>query len=267
MNEQTHTTFGGEVKTPVIAGVEITTDKHGRFNLNALHKASGEGEEKRPGSWLRLASTKALIAEMKDRCTDVCIAPVSSTRGGGEQGTFAHELLAVDYAGWISPAFRLEVHQTFIDCRTGRAVTPALPAEVLDQIERSFGIMRMLAHKVTEIEKSLPVLVESLVDPMLNARLAAQNLMIRHGRTAGQIWADYNLPRLKNAPTWLGNRLSKMGCQVGGNGRAEIGGRLSRVYDPDKVSFCMNNGLLQTAKTYATERMGQRRLNLIGGGK
>lgn len=26
---------------PVIAGVEITTDEHGRFNLNALHKASG----------------------------------------------------------------------------------------------------------------------------------------------------------------------------------------------------------------------------------
>ncbi|ENZ1875423.1 hypothetical protein ACGGXQ_002104 [Salmonella enterica] len=26
---------------PVIAGVEITTDDAGRFNLNALHKASG----------------------------------------------------------------------------------------------------------------------------------------------------------------------------------------------------------------------------------
>lgn len=267
MTEANHITFDGDVKTPIIAGVEITTDKHGRFNLNALHKASGEGDEKRPGSWLRLASTKALIAELKGRCTDLCIAPVGSRRGGEDQGTFAHELLAVDYAGWISPAFRLEVHQTFIDCRTGRAALPTIPGDTLEQIERSFGIMRMLAHKVTEIEKSLPVLVESLVEPMLNARLAAQNLMIRHGRTAGQLWADYNLPRLKNAPTWLGNRLSKMGCQVGGNGRAEIGGRLSRVYDPDKVAFCMSNGLLQTAKSYASERMGQSRLNLIGGGK
>ncbi|UBX29978.1 DNA-binding protein [Arsenophonus apicola] len=26
---------------PIIAGVEITTDSDGRFNLNALHKASG----------------------------------------------------------------------------------------------------------------------------------------------------------------------------------------------------------------------------------
>ena len=127
------------------------------------------------------------------------------------------------------------------------------------------GIVKRCAAVV--IREELAHLLPDLVEPLVNARLAAQNLMIRHGRTAGQIWADYNLPRLKNAPTWLGNRLSKMGCQVGGNGRAEIGGRLSRVYDPDKVSFCMNNGLLQTAKTYATERMGQRRLNLIGGGK
>ncbi|OTA18172.1 hypothetical protein Xbed_03169 [Xenorhabdus beddingii] len=37
---------------PVIAGVEITTDSEGRFNLNALHKASGAGESKKPSQWL-----------------------------------------------------------------------------------------------------------------------------------------------------------------------------------------------------------------------
>ncbi len=38
---------------PVIAGVEITTDSEGRFNLNALHKASGLGSNKAPAQWLR----------------------------------------------------------------------------------------------------------------------------------------------------------------------------------------------------------------------
>lgn len=33
---------------PVVAGVEITTDAEGRFNLNALHKASGESDHKKP---------------------------------------------------------------------------------------------------------------------------------------------------------------------------------------------------------------------------
>ena len=33
---------------PVIAGISITTDKEGRYNLNALHKASGGKDAKRP---------------------------------------------------------------------------------------------------------------------------------------------------------------------------------------------------------------------------
>lgn len=35
---------------PVICGIEITTDAEGRFNLNALHKASGKAEEKAQAS-------------------------------------------------------------------------------------------------------------------------------------------------------------------------------------------------------------------------
>lgn len=122
------------------------------------------------------------------------------------------------------------------------------------------GIVKRCAGVV--IREELANLLPLLIEPMVEARLAQQNLMVRHGRTAGQIWADYNLPKMKNAPTWLGNRLSKMGCQVGGNGRAEIGGRMSRVYDPDRVDFCMKNGLLHKARVYASERLGQGRLRL-----
>ena len=37
--------------------------------------------------------------------------------GGNERGTYAHELLAVSYAGWISPRFQLQVNQAFLDSR------------------------------------------------------------------------------------------------------------------------------------------------------
>lgn len=104
---------------PVIAGVEITTDEQGRFNLNALHQASG-GEKKRgPSYWLALDSTSELIAEVaKTTNTEI---PVFSKRGLNG-GTFAHELLAISYAGWISPAFQLQVNQAFLDYRTGKLV-------------------------------------------------------------------------------------------------------------------------------------------------
>ncbi|HEL7984744.1 TPA: KilA-N domain-containing protein [Escherichia coli] len=61
--------------------------------------------------WLALDGTKKLIAELEKQTTGITVV----TKEG-----FAHELLAVEYAGWISPAFRLHVNQTFIDYRTGK---------------------------------------------------------------------------------------------------------------------------------------------------
>ncbi|MGU5597497.1 phage antirepressor KilAC domain-containing protein [Aeromonas caviae] len=126
------------IRLPVIAGVEITTDEAGRFNLNALHRASGTGDHKRPSKWLATEQAKALIEELQKNLSpnqgfgqillDAEI-PVSVIKGGVSPGTFAHELLAISYAGWISPAFQLQVNQVFLDYRTGRLSVPvAKPA-------------------------------------------------------------------------------------------------------------------------------------------
>ncbi len=109
---------------PVIAGVEIPTDESGRFNLNALHRASGAEKKNGPSYWLALESTRGLISELEQTLTDtgIPVSVINVIKGGLNQGTFAHELLAIEYAGWISPAFRLQVNQTFIDYRTGKLV-------------------------------------------------------------------------------------------------------------------------------------------------
>ena len=106
---------------PTIAGVEITTDADGRFNLNALHKASGEGMRKRPQYWLASDSTAALITELEAQQTEAGIpaSPVNVVRGGLAQGTFAVEQLAVAYANWISPRFYLQVIDVFLAYRKG----------------------------------------------------------------------------------------------------------------------------------------------------
>lgn len=105
------------IKLPVIAGVEITTDEHNRFNLNALHRASGGEKRKGPSYWLALDGTRELIAELESQNTEI---PVFNMMRGRIGGTFAHELLAISYAGWISPAFQLQVNQVFLDYRTGK---------------------------------------------------------------------------------------------------------------------------------------------------
>ena len=104
---------------PVIAGVTINQDEQGRFNLNALHRASGEGDSKKPSEWLRSKQVQELVDELSGN-SHLGYAPVSSVKGGVCPGTFAHELLAISYAGWISPSFQLQVNQTFLDYKTGK---------------------------------------------------------------------------------------------------------------------------------------------------
>jgi anti-repressor protein len=124
-------------RSVVIAGVEVTTDAEGRFNLNALHKAhlalnpGLHPNTKQPADWLKLESAKELIQAVSNSEDSHRLEAVVS-KSGRYGGTFAHELIAVEYAGWISPSFRIKVNQTFIDFRKGLVQT-AQPAFVIPQ--------------------------------------------------------------------------------------------------------------------------------------
>lgn len=107
------------IKFPVIAGIEISTDDQGSFNLNSLHKASGLGTHKAPSKWLANQSTIELIQELDNQNPNSgCALKVNN--GGDNSGTFAVEQLAVAYANWISPKFYLQVINTFLDYKTGK---------------------------------------------------------------------------------------------------------------------------------------------------
>ena len=114
------------MQLPVIAGIQITTDSEGRFNLNALHNASGSEPKNRPSLWLGNKQAQGLIEELS-RNSSLGQSVINSFKGGATPGTFAHELLAISYAGWISPAFQLKVNQVFLDYRTGKLAAPQLP--------------------------------------------------------------------------------------------------------------------------------------------
>lgn len=132
---------------PIVAGVEIDTDSEGRFNLNLLHKASGLEPSKAPAQWLRTKQAKEFVEAVEAETVQICIVSSEGRNGG----TFAHELVAVEYAGWISPAFRIKVNQTFIDYRTGKlqqtshAIPQTLPqalrlaAELAEERDRAIA--------------------------------------------------------------------------------------------------------------------------------
>ncbi|ECC4541347.1 DNA-binding protein [Salmonella enterica] len=134
---------------PVICDIEIITDPEGRFCLNSLHRASGGDNRKRPSLWLTNKQAQELIEELsRNSCLGQEV--IKTLKGGINPGTFAHELLAVEYAGWISPAFRLKVNQTFIDYRSGR-----LSPSPLNAMPQTFSEALRLAADLAEEKERL----------------------------------------------------------------------------------------------------------------
>lgn len=162
---------------PVICGVEITTDEYGRFNLNALHKASGLGADKAPNQWMRRSSAKSLINELAVNL-QLGHEVIESKHGGDNNGTFAHELLAIEYAGWISPAFRLQVNQTFLDYRTGKLQKVQEPQQKLPMNYLEALEALVVAEKEKAIMKPKADVFDQIVEKktLMNATQVANKL-------------------------------------------------------------------------------------------
>jgi len=98
-----------------IVGVSVRQDSYGRFSLNDLHKAAiangKASQSQRPANFLKSEPVKAFVSELDSDATQ--IASVESVKGGKNQGTYAAELVAIRYAGWIDPSFEITVYRTF----------------------------------------------------------------------------------------------------------------------------------------------------------
>lgn len=101
-----------------ILSTTIRQDDQGRYCLNDCHKASGGDATKAPAQWLRNDQTKALIGELSD--VQISTSPVSTKKGGTNQGTYACKELVYAYAMWISPSFNLQVIRAFDALVTGQ---------------------------------------------------------------------------------------------------------------------------------------------------
>ncbi|MDF1685365.1 MAG: BRO family protein [Parvibaculaceae bacterium] len=143
--------------------------------------------------------------------------------------------------------------------KTGAYISPAATGVTFSAEDRKVmgGIVKSIIHK--ELGEVMPSMVQAV--------LSERSYSLRSGRTAGQIWKDFNLPVLKGAAVWFGNRLDEMGCCIQNKAKGELGLTSARLFDPDKVRICMKNGLLEKAKSYVDERYGQGKLRLVSSGE
>lgn len=115
----------------IIADVVILQDSHGRYSLNTLHQASGGRASKKPSTWINLVGTQELIAELSYQRQNPVFDVV---KGGNASGIYADELLAVSYAGWISPAFQLRVNQIFLASKRADSRVPQVRDQAIQMI-------------------------------------------------------------------------------------------------------------------------------------
>ena len=92
------------------------------FSLNDLHVASGGKDKHRPSFFIRLDTTKDLIAEIEKE-TPNALKVIRGTQGG----TYACEELVLAYAMWISPKFHLIVLRAFLAMHRNQSQQLALP--------------------------------------------------------------------------------------------------------------------------------------------
>ncbi|MFQ0999226.1 KilA-N domain-containing protein [Gilliamella sp. BG6] len=91
-------------------------------------------------AWLATKSTQELIEELRQNSA-FGQEIITITKGGISSGTFAHELLAISYAGWISPKFQLTVNQVFLDYKKGELTpTPKIDNSGLPELRKARAI-------------------------------------------------------------------------------------------------------------------------------
>ena len=92
------------------------------FSLNDLHVSSGGNLNHKPSNFIRLDTTKDLIAEIEKE-TPNALKVIRGTQGG----TYACEELVLSYAMWISPKFHLIVLRAFLAMHRKQPQQLALP--------------------------------------------------------------------------------------------------------------------------------------------
>jgi hypothetical protein len=254
--------------TPLVFNGEIIRDKPDTLCLTDMWKAGGSDPSRAPAEWLRSAEAQRFIAFLGETLNmgNSHIELVKTTRGGKSPGTWAHWQVGLAYAKYLSPEFHMWGNQVVRERMEGKTA-PAIGAGTLEQIERSFGIMRMLSHKVTEMEKAfeaIPTLVTAVGQLAAIVQPSVPGLVIRQGKTAGTLLRGAGFTNSpKGLAVRVGNWLEAAGCRV--SGRVETGTSRSRLFDPDKVEAWFKAGGRAAVERELAERRGQGALALRGG--
>jgi phage antirepressor YoqD-like protein len=121
--------------------------------INATQMAKSFG--KLPADWLKTSQTKDFIATYSDMKKIISADLVRVTKGGsGEQGTWMHEDVALEFARWLSPAFAIWCNDRIKELmKFGMTATQPTLEAMLDNPDLVIGLATKLKQQREENQR------------------------------------------------------------------------------------------------------------------
>ncbi len=167
----------------------VISDKGDMLSLTDMWKAAGSPANKEPFNWERFDGRGFIDAVTVAHNLSATQVLIKKAGKGG--GTYAHWQIGIAYAKYLDHDFHMWCNTQVRAVMEGKVPT-AIPDDVLELIKRTDGIAKMLAHKVTEIEKAIP----SMVGEVMEARIAADPrvAVVSYVSVKQILEADYKVP-------------------------------------------------------------------------
>ncbi|TAY76719.1 KilA-N domain-containing protein [Rhizobium ruizarguesonis] len=125
------------ISNVVLRGHAVREDENGNWNLNDIWALAKASVTRLPKHWAQSSTSKRLTAELQKKVTNSYLKenkpnfPVLyAKRGRGNDGTYAHPILAAAYAGYLSPKLEIETREVWLRFRAG---DPTLADEILQK--------------------------------------------------------------------------------------------------------------------------------------
>lgn len=174
------------------------------FSLNDLHVASGGKDKHRPSFFIRLDTTKDLIAEIEKE-TPNALKVIRGTQGG----TYACEELMLAYAMWISPKFHLVVLRAFLAMHRKQPQQLALPEPEkkftfefteyeLQQLAWLWFAFKRGVGTFQHIEKAFNVLGSNMSSQIYGQAYEYLSVLRSTNQILNRITSDFNIDPMTN---------------------------------------------------------------------
>ena len=107
------------MQTPELGTYEghVIKVNDGMINLTNMWKACGGDETQRPSAWMRSIDARKIMVALEEKMESKCVkfTHLTEVKMGRHGGTFAHPVIGLAYAKYLSPEFHIWCNEKLLE--------------------------------------------------------------------------------------------------------------------------------------------------------